>query len=299
MNGKNIKKHLNGKLNNWVKSIDDESVKKIVKENAIITGGAIVSLLTGVEVNDYDVYFKTKEAVIAVARYYIDKWNETHKTTVSLRVNDETGKIDCFVRSKGLVEEEKQDPLPFGDPITVDEIETDENGEPISEENDTEEQKEIKYRPRYFTSNAISLSDKIQLVIRFYGDVEEIHKNFDFVHCACAWSSWDNELFMPAQALECIINKEMQYVGSKYPLCSIIRTRKYLERGYTINAGQYVKMCMQLNELDLHDIDVLEEQLTGVDTTYFKILIDKMRERQQRNEAIDNTYVMGLIDKLF
>ncbi|MFQ8776895.1 MAG: hypothetical protein ACLR78_04965 [Roseburia sp.] len=64
-----------------------------------------------------------------------------------------------------------------------------------------------KYRPRFITSNAITLTDKVQLVIRFYGEVEEIHKNYDFAHCTCAWSSWDNELFLPEKALECIINR--------------------------------------------------------------------------------------------
>lgn len=100
--------------------------------------------------------------------------------------------------------------------------------------------------------------------------------------------------------MECIINKELYYVGSKYPLCSIIRTRKYIERGYHINAGQYVKMAMQLNELDLKDISVLEDQLTGVDTAYFQMMIDALREKMDGTEQkIDGTYVMELINKMF
>ena len=47
MNGKNIKKHLNNKLRDWILNIDDENIKKIIKDNVIVTGGAIVSLLTG------------------------------------------------------------------------------------------------------------------------------------------------------------------------------------------------------------------------------------------------------------
>ena len=158
-----------------------------------------------------------------------------------------------------------------------------------------------KYRPRFITSNAITLTDKVQLVIRFYGEVEEIHKNYDFAHCTCAWSSWDNELFLPEKALECIINKELYYIGSKYPLCSIVRTRKYLERGYHINAGQYVKMCFQLNELDLKDVKVLEDQLTGVDTTYFKMMVDAIQKHMEETgeERVDATYAMNLINKLF
>ena len=145
------------------------------------------------------------------------------------------------------------------------------------------------------------MSDKIQIVTRFYGNVEEIHKNYDFAHCTCAWSSWDNEVFLPQKALECIINKELYYIGSKYPLCSIIRTRKYLERGYHINAGQYVKMCMQLNLLDLTNVEVLEDQLTGVDTTYFQMMIEDLQKHQEElgTDKVDTGYAIQLINKLF
>ena len=51
MNGKNIRKHLNNKLRDWILNIDDESIKKIIRENVIVTGGAIVSLLTGEELH--------------------------------------------------------------------------------------------------------------------------------------------------------------------------------------------------------------------------------------------------------
>ena len=302
MNSKNIKRHLNNKLRDWIGRISDENVKSILKENVIVTGGAIVSLLTGEQVHDYDIYFKTKESCIAVANYYVSKWNETHSDKpVSVRVDEKTGKVDCFIQSKGIADDEEESnseiSYNFESTETEDEVVGMEHEPNESEES---EQKE-KYVPRFITSNAITLSNKVQIVVRFYGEVEDIHKNYDFVHCTCAWSSWNNELFLPQKALECIINKELFYVGSKYPLCSIIRTRKYIERGYHINAGQYVKMCMQLNELDLKDVRVLEDQLTGVDTTYFKMMIDELQKHMEEagSDKVDMTYAMNLINKLF
>lgn len=106
MNSKNIKRHLNGKLLNWISSIEDENIKGILRENVIVTGGALVSLLTGDIVHDYDVYFRTKESCIAVADYYVSIWNKSHADKlVSVRVNKETGKVDCFVSSKGIADE--------------------------------------------------------------------------------------------------------------------------------------------------------------------------------------------------
>jgi hypothetical protein len=290
MNSKNIKKHLNNVLRNWTDSIEDEDVKKIVKENTIITGGALVSLLTGEKVHDYDVYMRTKQACEAVAHYYVQKWNAEHEGEryASVKVDDKTGKVSVFIRSDGVAGESPD--------------EVDESVIPEETEEKPEEEKDgKKYRPVFLTANAITLSNKIQIVTRFYGEVEEIHNNYDFAHCTCAWSSWDNNVSLPTKALECIINKELYYIGSQYPLCSIIRTRKYIERGYHINAGQYVKMCMQLNGLDLNDIETLEDQLTGVDTTYFKMMITALRKKAEESgeQKADSTYVIELINRMF
>lgn len=73
MNKKNIAKSLHAKIDKWLKSIDDECIVDIIKNNTIVTGGALVSLLNGEEPNDYDIYFKTQESCFAVAQYYADK----------------------------------------------------------------------------------------------------------------------------------------------------------------------------------------------------------------------------------
>lgn len=294
MNSKNIAKSLNAKLNDWCKNIEDEEIKKIIKDNAIVTGGALVSLLNGEKPNDYDIYFKTKESVEKVARYYADIWNNTHTDKAIVEIQDNDGKIQCFIRSLGAVMEESENGI-------------DDNSEPfdidqVIEETE-EEQKEIKpkYRPRYFSTNAISLSDGIQIVIRFYGNIDEIHTNYDFIHCTCSYDYKQNEVNLPAKALEAIINKELIYCGSKYPLCSIIRTRKFLKRGYTINAGQYLKMALQLNELDLHDLNVFKDQLTGVDSAYFEQVITHLSQKKEEDKdfQIDNAYLFEIINRIF
>lgn len=302
MNTKNIKRHLNAKLKRWMESITDEEVKKVVKNNTIITGGAMVSLLTGEPVNDYDVYFRTFEACQKVAQYYVDQWNETHPEDKQAELKIEDERVKVFIRSSGVVEEKSEDnpfpPIDEGaEPADIDL--TDE--EKALNEEETQTGEKPKYRPVFMTSNAITLSDKIQVVTRFYGEIEDIHKNYDFVHCTCSWTSWDNEVQLPTKALECIINKELYYVGSKYPLCSIIRTRKYLKRGYHIDAGQYVKMAFQLNELNLNDIKTLEDQLVGVDSGYFSILISAIKDKQEKDNSdkIDTAYVIELINRMF
>ena len=285
MVSKNIKKSLQAKIEDWLKHIEDTEVAKILRENVIITGGAIVSLLTGDDLHDYDIYFRTKEACIKVAEYYANIFNKTHDSHVEIKVEDE--RVQCFIRSKGVAAEEEESGI------------TDET-EPYVESPTINDEKP-KYRPVFFSTNAISLSDKIQLAIRFYGSPEEIHKNYDFVHCTCWYSFFDNTLELPSRALESIINKELYYIGSKYPVCSIIRSRKFISRGWTINAGQYLKMCLQVSELDLKDLKVFKDQLAGVDSAYFAAAIEQIEKAKENNPdlKVDNSYLFEVINRIF
>ena len=59
---------------------------------------------------------------------------------------------------------------------------------------------------------------------------------------------------------------------------------------------------MQLNELDLKDVSVLQDQLIGVDSAYFDMVIGAIRSKKKKKEPewqIDNSYVFELINRIF
>src|SRR5699024_7903210 len=103
MKAKTIKRLLKKKHNEFVESIKDENVKKLVEKNSIITGGAIVSMLLDEDINDYDYYFTNKETTLAVANYFVNEFNQNHNHTVS--VQDDEGRIKVFVSSSGVAGE--------------------------------------------------------------------------------------------------------------------------------------------------------------------------------------------------
>lgn len=76
MQGRNIKVHIRKKVDDWIESIEDESLRGIAKDNVIVTGGAIVSLLQDEEPNDYDVYFRTADSLKKIVEYYLNKFIE-------------------------------------------------------------------------------------------------------------------------------------------------------------------------------------------------------------------------------
>lgn len=326
---KTIKAILTKKITKWIESVKDENLRTLLKRDVIVTGGSIASMLQGEEVNDFDIYFRTYETTAKVAQYYTEEfvtrngsgnhelfvdpdfiWSKRYtssnvfdySTDISTSDGISKKRVKLVAKSIGVLEEEKP------------EDEENKLGEYISQVLDNpgdvedtlddvtidltqSKEKDDKFRPVFLSSNAITLSDKIQLVLRFYGEPDEIHANYDFVHCTSYWTSRDDKLVLRQAALESIMSKELRYVGSKYPVCSLIRLRKFIARDWRVNAGQILKMCLQVNQFDLTDPEVLEDQLTGVDTAYFNMLISALKESD--SDVIDAAYICTIVDKMF
>lgn len=295
MNEKRILQRLNIETKKWVETIQDKELKDKVKNNVVVAGGAITSLLEGETPNDYDVYIKDFDVLVELANYYAELWNKDgrHKSKVTIQVDVPepegdvgTSKVICFITSKGVAGDKEEEEVTKASAGTETNIEV-------------AEDEVADYRPVFFTDNAISLKGKIQLVLRFWGEPEKVISSFDYVHCTNYFDRGKQDLHISKDALMSILNKQLKYVGSQFPICSLFRMRKYMERGYTISAGEILKMAFQISNLDLTDINVLREQLIGVDTTYMIDLVDRLEQAQEDNVDIDYTYVVDLIDEIF
>lgn len=309
MRTKTISKVINAKIDDWLKSITDQALAAKIKDNIVVTGGCITSMLLKEKPNDFDIYFKCPKLCKEVAQYYVAKMGHSdvpcHLTDSSgLFETQELFDKDCkelyvhtFIGSSGYLSE-KGDALSSdqeADAVLQDEIE-----QTPAEKVNAEKSDKKPYRPVFITSNAITLSNKIQIITRFCGGPDIIHKNFDFTHTKMYWTKEDG-VVTNVDALECVLAKRLIYSGSKFPLCSFIRTRKFIQRGWTIDAGQYVKMGIQLSGMDLLDPKTLVHQLVGVDTSYFAWLLDELTKPEKLTDEgkVDENYAINLINYMF
>lgn len=303
-----IKKEIQVKLKDWFSTIEDESLRKLVEKNTIVTGGCIASMLLGEKINDFDIYFRDKHTTKLIAEYYVNKFNEANKIEVAEGVVNyqPTVKEDNVTNCKGELENRiliymKSAGLASEEQVEYDYFETHSSDDKLQEfvESLDASDKDFgnKYRPVFLSQNAVTLSHRIQLVIRFYGEPTEIHRNYDFQHAMCYYDAGTDALVLPAEALECLLSRTLIYKGSLYPICSVFRAKKFIERGWRISAGQLLKIMWQISELDLKDMKVLREQLTGVDAMYFHQLVSALREVD--SSKIDSTYIATIIDRIF
>lgn len=264
-----IKETLKAKLNEWLRTpeLDDSALREEVRRNVVCAGGAIVSMLRDEKPNDFDFYFRSKDTALKVARRYVEKWNLANKG-ITLRECDGQVRFDVPGRMYVAAKDRTTSEVGMKEGTCI-------------------------------SANAITLPSNIQIIFRFCGEAAVLCPSFDFLHCQVGWDASDDGLYLPNEALLCLLDQRLVYTGSQYPLCSLFRTKKFIQRGWKIDAGQYLKMAFDINELDLGDVAVLKEQLIGVDAMFFGELLSLIESDMQKGTAIDNLYIMKLIDLVF
>jgi hypothetical protein len=329
---------MRAKVKEIIESVEDTNVQELMKKNLLICGGAIASMLSNERPKDFDLYFRDLDTCKAVADYYTEQFNKTKgqlKTTAIASCNpyakiitapnirgEMENRVVIYIKSAGVAGEEQTEyryfegeagqntedfaaSLQYGD--------QDPEQQSASEFMDTnvpdpmvdaEQLKQDlrghkkKFRPVFFSDNAITLSDRVQMVMRFYGEPDEIYKNYDYAHSMCSYDYAADVLNLHPEAMESILGKNLIYRGSLYPICSLFRMRKFMRRGWSITAGQILKIVWQVNELDLKNPRVLREQLIGVDTAYMFQLIQAISAAEPGTK-IDSTYIASIVDTIF
>lgn len=297
---KTIEKVVSLKMNQWLETITDEALRGKVKDNLLVSGGSIASLMMGAEVNDYDVYLKNIDVLKELAKYYTKNFS-------GIWIADGRNRSQLMQEYQVLENEDNTEGTDNSyNSVSIRNLKEDQlklmfvsknGGLRVNEDKKPEE---MEYEPVFFSPNAISLSNDLQIVLRFWGDDKKIHETFDFVH-ATNYFTFKDGLVRNMAALESILTKTLKYQGSHYPVTSIIRAKKFINRGFNIGAGELLKIMFQISQLNLADPDILEEQLIGVDVAYFELLIEALRSKYSQDPKfqLESSYFNTLIEKIF
>lgn len=281
---------------------DNEKIaafRREVLDGTIVTGGAIASLLLGEEPNDLDIYFTNTVIATNVAKYYLElmkiqgNLSETAYVPSIDVIPNLTNGVSVFIKSAGVSSEEI-DTTKYGYFEQMSENAIDEFFEKYRKAT-SRNKDEKSHNVGFVTSNAISLKNGIQLILRFTGDPEQIHSNYDFVHATNYWTKSTGLVYRP-EALQALLERRLIYIGSKFPVCSMFRLRKFIQRGFRVTAGEMTKIAYDISMLDLDNASVLHDQLIGVDYAYFCQVLAMLREREG---DIDRTYLFQILDEVF
>lgn len=173
MKTKTIKKIIVKKLNEWLKSITDTTLVNDVRANIVVSGGSIASMLLKADVNDYDIYIQDVDVLRRLAEYYSpgkvldgrkraeyieNRFPMYNEEEPFWRDTEEPYAPELLVRLLNL----KPDQIKLDIPSVGEKYEV----EPLDEAGNK------VYKVVFLSQNAISLSNDIQIVLRFSGTVQ-------------------------------------------------------------------------------------------------------------------------------
>lgn len=237
----------------------DSAVADDLRHFAFVAGGAVVSAVRGEEPNDLDVFFTNPDACARVVRALLE--------------------IMCRGGTAPKVEI-------FGDRVTLSEGVTRSGVEVLD---DGQEVIRVADNPRpgtpiLATRNALTLAGGYQLVLVKTGPAEQVMETFDWRHCRMAYEPSPaaglpvGNLILDPAAVLCATRRVLEFCGSAYPLASLLRMRKYVERGWTAGAGEVLKMALALAGARLDLPANLQTQLWGVDIGAYLGILEAMEK---------------------
>lgn len=268
MNKNKTKKKIQQVIKNWTETIFDTELRENVRRDLVVSGGCIASMLLDQPVEDYDVYFRNVHTAARLAEFYL---NVAGFAPGKSLVTFSKDRLDSTERagSVNITEEPLKFKLEY-----VEEGGVNITGAPFTALNkDTSDLG--GYEPIYFSKNAITLNLGIQLVIKFCGSIDTIHKTFDFDHTKNYYA--DEELVLSQESLEAILARELRYVGTGYPVHALLRTRKFEKRGWKISNSEIFKILYDISKLDLTDPAVFSEQIGGL---YGNMIAEHLSKRK-------------------
>lgn len=212
-----INVYRNDYLKDKVKLALGDLYDALKQEKAILAGGAITSLFCKREINDWDIYFRSK---YSCARLLLDACVYKDSLDISsLRVVAKTQKSVLCTGLKGI---------------------------------------------------------NVQLITcKYYKDVVDIFKSFDFTVCMGAYD-FDKECFFLEENF--LLHNSQRYLkfnpDTLYPMISALRVQKYSDKGYYISKMEMMRILTKISTLKIESWEDAEDQLGGMYGETLKGIVD-------------------------
>jgi len=132
---------------------------------------------------------------------------------------------------------------------------------------------------------------RVQLIKKLYGEPYKVISGFDFTICMAAYLPAINRIIIGDDFLYHLSGKELHYNIGNYPLASLWRARKYIEKGFKFPATELIKLALKMNEISIKSYRDLKEQLEGIDTLFLRELTDALLKKGDKKFEFEEALV--------
>ena len=141
---------------------------------------------------------------------------------------------------------------------------------------------EILLLPTFISPHALSFpgKPKFQIMTSFIGIPEYVVKSFDWEHIKSFFLISTDTLYLTQRLYELVNDKQLIYTGSDYPLSSLLRTRKYIKKGWSISAKDIMLIALDIQKHDLSNKQILISQMAGIDPITILMELNRLSDEK-------------------
>lgn len=256
-----VQDNLKRNLSNFIGLVSEYTTNnfEVDQDDFYITGGAIASLINCDNVNDYDIYCKDVNTAITLLSCINQKVFKNSLTFSRQDVNETCGYITCRTDDEKIIAVKE---------ALIKENGADSAGSTLTQIFDYNSGAVITA-----SYNAITFEfdgEKYQLIMKIAGDIGFIHDHFDFVHCT-NWYSNDVGLQLNEKAFMASFIQKLKYIGGMNPISTIMRLPKFINKGWSIDKSEFLKIAWDINGLYLNNPNVMNDILDTCGLQGYKV----------------------------
>jgi hypothetical protein len=154
------------------------------------------------------------------------------------------------------------------------------------------------YSYRFKTEGCPNVQIQLIRLPHFIREVyEDILLEFDYTICMGGYAFRESRFYFGTHFLAHNAQKRLVYNPvTMYPLSSLYRLRKFLDRGYYITGSEIIKLGLSIQKLEINSWMELREQIMGIDTQFLSEITDKLMTDEYKNAKWDFNEFLGMVD---
>jgi hypothetical protein len=220
-------------------NLSSDLYSKLKSSKAFVAGGALTSVFSRNEINDYDLYFKDEDGLEEMINYFEDE--------------DYTKENESF--------------------------------------------NAVTYKNNDNVFQLIKLNE-------FTTVPEVVIDKFDFTINQVAYDFEVDKFFIVDTFLKDLAARQLVFNNkTPYPIATLIRVEKYLNKGFNINPIELGKIALEVQNLSFNTMEELEEHFRGVDLSLLRDLFNTIEGDKDYNKeeflVIMNDFLDQNLDNLF
>ena len=214
-------------------AIPEDVLAILTHEKCFIAGGALTSIFTGTQINDIDIYSRSRDSLDRVMQVFCDI-KDKELTVKRPVVGDNQFRVDDNIQ-----------------PVT------------ITKKSVVFSQGNGYWNP---TKGSYTPQASLQFIsFQYFDTPEDIFDTFDFSINMCAYDCASGELTLHDNFLKHLARRSLVVnTNTAYPLISLLRCDKYKERGYNISTKEQMGLMFAVANMKIDSWEDAKDHIGGM-----------------------------------